>query len=135
MPGPIYGGAYYTVVVADSPDGAVAFAASPLSLATTIGSAPGSQTISAAAETQPTPASTATTAPAEPAATEAPDAQATATPAPQPTTAPAAAGTLPTARVLTDPGVNVHLRQFQQRRAFAGSASFWHGRDGSGPPR
>ena len=117
IPGPVYGGAYYTVVVADSPDGAIAFAVPALSLATTIGSAPGSQTISSASAAEPTPASTPTQA--EPAATEAPDAQATATPAPQPTTAPAATGTLPTARVLTDPGVNVHLRQYPSSAALS----------------
>ncbi len=110
--GPIYGGAYYTVVIADSADGVVAFALPPVSVATTIGSAPGAVSLAAApmeATPTPTPApvieAEATTVPAETAA------PAAATPAP--------ATGLPTARVLTDPGVNVHLRQYPSSAALS----------------
>jgi hypothetical protein len=113
LPGPIYGGAYYTFVAADGEDGAVAFALPPLSIATTIGSAPGDQTIGDEAA-EPTAAPTEAVAVATP--TEgavAADATAVPTSAPeQQVTAAPPAGTVPTARVLTDPGVNVHLRQF-----------------------
>ncbi len=121
IPGPIYGGAYYTVVVADSGDGAVAFALPPLSIATTIGSAPGEQTVATSLVGEATPAPTEAPAaqPTEAAAsqpTEAPAAQPTEAAA-QPTAAPAAS--VPTARVLTDPGVNVHLRQFPSSAALS----------------
>lgn len=118
IPGPIYGGAYYTVVVADGPDGAVAFALPPLSIATTIGSAPGNQTVSTSAEApvEATPTPAAAVEPAPTAAAS--DAQPTATPAAQPTAVPAT-GALPSARVLTDPGVNVHLRQFPSSAALS----------------
>ena len=118
IPGPIYGGAIYTVVAVDSPDGTVAFALPPLSIATTIGSAPGDQTISAAAE--PTAAPTEAVAVATPTeAAVAADVTAAQTPAPEQAATAAPAGTLPTARVLTDPGVNVHLRQFPSSAALS----------------
>lgn len=117
VPGPIYGGAYYTIVAADSPDGAVAFALPALSIATTIGSAPGSQVVSTTPEA---PADATPTPEAAPAATEeVVAAQPTEAPAPQPTTAPATSATQPTARVLTDPGVNVHLRQYPSSDALS----------------
>lgn len=109
--GPVYGGAYYTLVVADSADGAVAFALPAVSVATTIGSAPGAVALAEVpleATPTPTPAPVVAEATVAPAETPAP---AAATPAP--TTG------LPTARVLTDPGVNVHLRQFPSSAALS----------------
>ncbi|HYO89904.1 MAG TPA: DUF4397 domain-containing protein, partial [Candidatus Limnocylindrales bacterium] len=113
--GPFYGGAEYTVVVVDSGDGPMAFVLPPVSVATSIGSAPGNQTVSLAGE-QPTEAPVAPTeAPAPTAAVV--EAQPTLAPEVLPTAAPA--GGLPTARVLTDPGVNVHLRQFPSSQALS----------------
>ncbi|MFN8377075.1 MAG: DUF4397 domain-containing protein [Anaerolineae bacterium] len=120
IPGPIYGGAYYTVVVSDSADGAVAFAVPPVSVATTIGSAPGTQTITTTSTAATGATLTPTPAQAEPVATEAaPAAQPTEAPVAQPTTVPASTATQPTARVLTDPGVNVHLRQYPSSAALS----------------
>jgi hypothetical protein len=111
---PIYGGALYTIVVVDGGDGPVAILLPAVGVATTIGSAPGNQTLEAVTE-QPTAAPTEAPAPTDAAV------------APQPTEAPsiviaptaAPANALPTARVLTDPGVNVHLRQFPGSQALS----------------
>jgi hypothetical protein len=115
--GPIYGGALYTIVVVDGGDGPVAILLPAVGVATTIGSAPGNQTLEAVTA-QPTEA------PVVP--TDAP-APTDAAVAPQPTEAPsiviaptaAPANALPTGRVLTDPGVNVHLRQFPGSQALS----------------
>ena len=117
IPGPVYGGAYFTILVVDAEDGAQAVALAPVSVATTIGSAPGEQTIAAAGAATETPAPTA--APVEAQPTEA--APAAATPAPTTAVEPTAVavGTVPSARVLTDPGVNVHLRQFPSSAALS----------------
>ncbi len=116
--GPLYGGANYGFVVVDGGDGPQSFALPPISVATTIGSAAGDQTITLAGAEQPTEAPAAPTEAPAP-TTAAVEAQPTESPSIviQPTAAPT--GALPTARVLTDPGVNVHLRQFPSSEALS----------------
>jgi SH3-like domain-containing protein len=124
----LYGGVYYNVFVLSNGQIVVA----PTSLAQAIDSAPGAseapvlvdadetdepaagvtQVAQATEEPQVTDEVTAATVePTLPAATEAP------TTAPQPTAAPTTA--FPTARVVLDPGANLHLRQFPSSTALS----------------
>lgn len=120
---PVYGGALYTIVVVDSGDGPQAIFLPPVAITTSIGSAPGAQILQATEEQPAETPAVPTEAPAPADATAAPtDAAAV----PQPTAAPsivlqptAVTRALPTARVLTDPGVNVHLRQFPGSQALS----------------
>ena len=133
----LYGGVYYDVLVVPAADGPEAILLEPVSIAQTIGSAPGATTAvvapaeETAAEEIPTEASSEVVV-AEPtaAATEAPvvvteaapeQAQPTPlppTPEPPPPT-PAPTQGPPVARVLLDPGANLQMRQYPSSQAFS----------------
>jgi uncharacterized protein YraI len=122
----IPGGVYYDAVVVAGDEGPQALLLGPVGLAVSVGSAPGSQTIAAAApaateEVAQQPTSAPTTAPDQPtAAAPQPTAAAPTEAAPQPTQAPAAtAAAGPTARVLLNPGANLQLRQYPDASAFS----------------
>jgi len=122
--GGIYGGVFYSALAVPSDDGAAIVVLAPVSIDMSIESAPGNSTIS----TEPV-ALEPTTAPTEVAAapTEAPAptvagdvTSATVTPeAPIATAAPASNPNQITARVLTDAGVNVHLREYPSSQALS----------------
>lgn len=106
--GPVNGGVLYTVAAVAGDGGPQVLALPPVSIAMNIESAPGDARLA--------PASAPAEQPAAPTASAA-EAQPTA-PAPVATTAPAAVAG-PTAVVLTDPGVNIHLRQYPSSQAFS----------------
>jgi hypothetical protein len=124
IPAPIYGGVLYGVVAVAGDGGPAFFALPPESIAMDIESAPGDDTMMSEVAAEPTAAPTTEPAAEPTAAPEPAAAAATATPepaAPVATTAPAApaAEGNPTARVLTDPGVNVHIRQYPNSQALS----------------
>lgn len=119
----IYGGVYYTLLAVDGEDGAEVLLLKSTSLAQTADSAPGDRTVTvvtqaetteviepvppievAAATAEPT---TAAQEPVVPEATEPPQVAVTAAPGG------------PTARVLVDPGANLHVRQYPSSDAFS----------------
>lgn len=114
---PIYGGVLYSAVAIAGDGGPDFFVLPPAGIAMDAESAPGDVTLVEEVAAQPTVEPT-----AEPAGPEA------VTPAPAPTepapvataapVAPEATGN-PTARVLTDPGVNVHIRQYPSSQALS----------------
>ena len=130
----IYGGVYYDVLVVPAADGPEAILLEPVSLAQTVGSAPGAAVVAVAPTEEivaevPTEASSEVVA-AEP--TGAPDAvteaapeagQPTATALPPtaipPTATPAPTQGPPVARVLLDPGANLQMRQYPSSQAFS----------------
>ncbi len=137
----IYGGVYYSAVAVDGDSGVQIVPLPPVSLAQSIGSAPGAQP----ATPPPTPTlppPTPTPQPQVVQPTEAP-AQPTSAPnsveiQPQPSAQPTTAG--PTARVLLDPGVNLQLRQYPSSSAFSlglapsGTTLLVNGREGAPVP-
>ncbi|MBE0689421.1 MAG: DUF4397 domain-containing protein, partial [Anaerolineae bacterium] len=107
----IYGGSYYTVLAVSGETGIELIEFAPVSLAQTIGSAPGSSLAASA------PAVVVEAPTAEPQVVEAatPESQVV-----QPTLAPStAAPSGPTARIILDPGANLQLRQYPDRDAFS----------------
>lgn len=130
--GAIYGGVYYDVLVVPAADGPEAIVLNPVSLAQTVGSAPGATDVvavpteaSSEVVVEPTAAPTEVVTEAAPAPTEAaPEAaQPTPTalpPTPEPATAtPAPTAGPPVARVLLDPGANLQMRQYPDSSAFS----------------
>ncbi len=111
-PQQFYGGVYYTGFLSTQDDQPVLVFA-PTSLQQGIGSAPGAQSLPVV---QPAPtqeivqAPTSTPEPLQPPPTEAPV---------QPVVQPTAAPAVPTARVATDPGVNIQLRQYPDANALS----------------
>ncbi|MBE2182545.1 MAG: DUF4397 domain-containing protein [Anaerolineae bacterium] len=116
--GSIYGGVFYEVVVASGEGGPEVIALPPVSINMNLSSAPGDTTLNrpttepTAAPTEPPAAPTEVAAQQTPAAGEPTIAPATAAP----TTATSAN---PTARVNTNPGANIHMRQFPSSEAFS----------------
>ena len=119
----IYGGVYYTLLAVDGEDGAQVLLLKPASLAQSADSAPGDRSIEVETEAEATDAADAgqPTEVVEPV----PEAttQALETPAPEATeqvqVVTTAAPPGPTARVLVDPGANLHLRQFPSSSALS----------------
>ncbi|MCA9909704.1 MAG: DUF4397 domain-containing protein [Anaerolineae bacterium] len=130
----IYGGAYYTALAVSAESGIELIEFPPVSLAQTIGSAPGSSLVSA----QPEPAVVVELPTAEPQVVEpvapASDSEVVqATPPPAATAAPSG----PTGRIILDPGANLQLRQYPSRDAFSlglapsGTVLIVNGREGA----
>ena len=125
----IYGGSYYTVLAVSGETGIELIEFPPVSLAQTIGSAPGGSLAASA------PAVVVEAPTAEPQVVEAatPESQVV-----QPTLAPStAAPSGPTARIILDPGANLQLRQYPDRDAFSlglapsGTVLIVNGREGA----
>jgi hypothetical protein len=119
---PINGGVYYTVLTVADEEAVQVLELQPVSIAQSVGSAPGTAIAAAApveVAVQATPTPTvipAIDATAIPQAADPNVVQA------QPTVAPPAATTAPagpTARVILDPGANLQLRQYPTRDAFS----------------
>jgi uncharacterized protein YgiM (DUF1202 family) len=134
----LYGGVYYNVFIL--PDGEIRVA--PTSLTQAVDSAPGASEAPEVVEVDETEAPAVTEvaqATEEAESTPAPEVQATtpapATEVPQPTAVPTTA--TPTARVLLDPGANLHLREFPSSEALSlglvpsGSVLNVNGREGA----
>lgn len=113
----VYGGVAYTIVAVAGESGIDILPLTPVSIAQTIGSAPG-ETLLAAAPAQVAVEPTATSLPpGEPTAAPPAEPQVVAA---QPTAVPAAAADVgPTARVVLDPGANLQLRQYPNRDALS----------------
>ncbi|MCC6613609.1 MAG: DUF4397 domain-containing protein [Anaerolineae bacterium] len=111
----IYGGAYYTVLAVSAESGIELIEFPPVSLAQTVGSAPGTSLPTAVA-VEPT-AVVVEQPTAEPQIVEAvtPEPQVVQPTLPPATTAPSG----PTARIILDPGANLQLRQYPDRDAFS----------------
>lgn len=120
---PINGGVYYTVLTVADEEAVQVLELQPVSIAQTVGSAPGIAIAAAAAPVE-------VAVQATPTPTVIPVIDATAVPLAadpnvvlaQPTVAPPAATTAPagpTARVILDPGANLQLRQYPNRDAFS----------------
>lgn len=132
----VYGGVVYDVYIVQAEDGPEALMLAPVSLAQSIGSAPGAAAVAVVEPEEVTPEEVdteentevvmdePTTAPVEepvpteaaPVETQPAPTEAAPTPAP-PTAAPTESA--PTARVLLDPGANLQLRQYPSSQALS----------------
>jgi len=109
----VYGGSYYTVLAISGDTGIELIEFPPVSLAQTIGSAPGSSLPTVAVE----PTAVVELPTAEPQVVQAVTAEPQVV---QPTQAPATTAPAgPTARIILDPGANLQLRQYPDRDAFS----------------
>jgi uncharacterized protein YraI len=145
LPGGAYGGVYYSAIVVPAETGPQVVQLAPISLAQGTNSAPGDAMLTAPVVEEPVVAAVEPTAevvepvtpePVTEAVTEAPASEIVlATPTPTP-----AVVLGPTARILLDPGANLHLRQYPSAAALSlglapsGSTLLVNGREGAPEP-
>lgn len=130
----VYGGAYYTALAVSGESGIELIEFPPVSLAQTIGSAPGTSLVAAAPEpTVVVELPTAEPQVVQPVAPASDSEVVQATPPPAATAAPSG----PTGRIILDPGANLQLRQYPSRDAFSlglapsGTVLIVNGREGA----